>query len=192
MCETMESYSRKNSVFWKWWCDCGTLFIRNLLNSDGKFLTREEFQNKLNIKVNFLHYFQLIAAIPLDLKWKALDSPVSGLLRAMSEYFQLEDRTIVLTKFCFKNYYKLFIKRLDTEPSALRAWKKHFPELPDWSICFVIYMSSKDYKLRQLSFKVMHEIILNKKEPMNYKLATDDKGPLCLNPESIEHTFIDC
>ena len=53
-------------------------------------------------------------------------------------------------------------------------------------------MSSNDYKLRQLSFKVMHEIILNKKEPMNYKLATDDKSPLCLNPESIEHTFIDC
>ena len=53
-------------------------------------------------------------------------------------------------------------------------------------------MSSKDYKLRLFSFKVMHEIILSKKEPMNHKLATDDKGPLCLNPESIGHTFIDC
>ena len=44
----------------------------------------EEFQNKFNIKVNYLHYFQLVAAIPLDLKRKALDSPVPGLLSASS------------------------------------------------------------------------------------------------------------
>ena len=84
-----------------------------------------------------MRYFQLIAAIPLDLKRKALHSPVPGLLIALSEYFQLEDRTTVLTKFRCKNDYELFIERLDTGPSALRAWKKHFPELPDWSNCFV-------------------------------------------------------
>ena len=109
-----------------------------------------------------MRYFQLIAAIPLDLKRKALHSPVPGLLIALSEYIQLEDRTTVLTKFRCKNDYKLFIERLDTGPSALRAWKKHFPELPDWSNCFVdiyIYMSSEDYKLRQFSFKVMNGII---------------------------------
>ena len=48
-----------------------------------------------------MHYFQLIAAIPLDLKRKALDSPVPGLLSASSEYFQLKDRTIALTKFLY-------------------------------------------------------------------------------------------
>ena len=109
-----------------------------------------------------MRYFQLIAAIPLDLKRKALHSPVPGLVIALSEYIQLEDRTTVLTKFRCKNDYKLFIERLDTGPSALRAWKKHFPELPDWSNCFVdiyIYMSSEDYKLRQFSFKVMNGII---------------------------------
>ena len=109
-----------------------------------------------------MRYFQLIAAIPLDLKRKALHSPVPGLLIALSEYIQLEDRTTVLTKFRCKNDYKLFIERLDTGPFALRAWKKHFPELPDWSNCFVdiyIYMSSEDYKLRQFSFKVMNGII---------------------------------
>ena len=82
-----------------------------------------------------MHYFQLIAAIPFDLKRKALDYPVPGLLRAPSEYFQLEDGKIVLTKFHCKNDYKLFIERLDTEPSALRAWKKHFPELPEHLFC---------------------------------------------------------
>ena len=106
------------------------------------FLHLKNFKiNSILTKVNYLHYFQLIAAIPLDLKRKALDSPVPGLLSASSEYFQLKDRTIALTKFRCKNYYKLFI---DTEPPAIRSWKKYFPELLDWSSCFVdMYVSER-------------------------------------------------
>ena len=138
-----------------------------MLNSDGNFLTLEEFQNKFDIKVNYSHYFQLIAAIPSDLKRKALDSSFPDLLCAPSEYFQLEDRTNYITNYLV------------------------FPELPDWSNCFVdIYKSSKDNKLRQFSFKVMHRIIPTKKELMKYKLASDDKCPLCFNPDSTEHTLI--
>jgi len=55
-----------------------------------------------------------------------------------------------------------------------------------------IYKSSKDNKLRQFSFKVMLRIITTKKELLKYKLASVDKCPFCLNPDSIEHTFIYC
>ena len=41
---------------------------------DGNFLTFEEFQNKFRIKTNYLHYFQLMAAIPSDLKKKAMSA----------------------------------------------------------------------------------------------------------------------
>lgn len=41
------------------------------MNSNDNFLTFEEFQNRFEIKANYLHYFQLIAAIPPDLKRKA-------------------------------------------------------------------------------------------------------------------------
>ena len=93
------------------------------MNLNGKFLTLEEFQNKFEIKANYLHYFQLIAAIPPDLKRKAFGS---DLLEATSEYFQIEDRTIVLTKFCCKNCYSLLIEKLVSEPSIVKAWKKAF------------------------------------------------------------------
>ena len=43
-------------------------FIQDILNADGNFLTFEEFQNKFSIKTNYVHYFQLMAAIPSDLK----------------------------------------------------------------------------------------------------------------------------
>ena len=144
----------KNIVFWKRWFDQSVSFISHLMNSHGKFLTFQEFL-KINLKfykANYLHYFKLIAAIPPDLKRKAFGSTVPDLLGANSEYCQIEDRTIVLTKFRCKNYYSLFIEKLVSEPCAVRARKKSFPELSEWGDCFVnINKSSKDNKLNKLS-----------------------------------------
>ena len=116
----------RNSVFWKQWFYQGVTFISDLMNSNGKFLTFEEFQNKFEIKANYLHYFQLIAAIPPDLKRKAFGSTVPDLLGVTTDHCQTEDRTIVLTKFRCKIYYSLSIEKLVSEPSAVRAWKKAF------------------------------------------------------------------
>ena len=88
------------------------------MNSNDNFLTFEEFQNRFEIKAYYLHFFQSIAAIPPDLKRKAFGSAVPDLLGATSEYCQIEDRTIVLTKFCCKNYDSLFIEKLASEPSS--------------------------------------------------------------------------
>ena len=46
------------------------------MNSNGKFLTFEEFQNKFEIKANYLRYIQFIAAISPDLKRKAFGCTV--------------------------------------------------------------------------------------------------------------------
>ena len=106
--------------------------------------------------------------------------------------------TIVLAKFRWKNCYSSFIEKLVSEPCAVKAWKKSFSELPDWGDCLVneyiyIYIckSSKDNKLRQFTFKVVYRIITTKKELLRYKLA-DDKCRFCFNPDSIGHTFLYC
>ena len=57
-------------LFWKSWFKKNILSVQDILNNDGNFLTFQEFQDKFNIKTNYLHYFQLIAAIPTDLKKK--------------------------------------------------------------------------------------------------------------------------
>ena len=116
------------------------------------FKPSKNFKINLKLKLAICTIFQLIAAIPPDLKRKAFGSTVPDLLGATSEYCQLEDRTIVLTKFRCKNYYRLFIEKIVSEPSAVRASKKSFSEIPNWSDCFVnIYKSSKDNKLRQFT-----------------------------------------
>ena len=152
----------RNGVFWKQWFDYGVAFISDLMNSDGKFLTLKEFQSKFEIKVNYFHYFQLIAAIPPDLKRKAFGFPGPDLLDATSEYCQIEGRTVIaLTKFRCKNYYSLFIRKHAPVPSAIMSWKKRFSELPDCSDCFVNIWPRKKFRR---SLKVIHTIITTKKK----------------------------
>ena len=91
------------------------------------------------------------------------------------------------------HYYKMFIEKNNTEPTAIKSWKKLFPHFTDWKRSFKeIYESSRDNKLRQFSFKVLHRIIPTRKELKKYKLVTDDICSLCPNPDSIEHTFLHC
>ena len=40
----------RNSVFWKQWFYQGVTFISDLMNSNSKFLTFEEFHNKFDLK----------------------------------------------------------------------------------------------------------------------------------------------
>ena len=62
----------RNGVFWKQWYDQGVTFNSDLINSNGKFLTpSKNFKINLKLKLAICSIFQLIAAIPPDLKRKA-------------------------------------------------------------------------------------------------------------------------
>jgi len=69
------------TLFWKSWFERGVVTVKDVLNSEGNFLLYEEFSNKFNITTNYLHYFQLISAIPSDLKRRAAQTfiPVADL-----------------------------------------------------------------------------------------------------------------
>ena len=69
---------KKNlSIFWKCLFDKRIYFVQDLLNRDGKFLSLETIQRKYNVQLNYLKYFQLIAAIADYLKRKALATGVT-------------------------------------------------------------------------------------------------------------------
>ena len=73
------------SVFWKSWRDKNVLFVQDLLNNQGNYLSPQKFSNKYNIKVNFLQYYQIITAIPASLKSYAFTHLDLGKLNSFSE-----------------------------------------------------------------------------------------------------------
>ena len=55
-----------------------------------------------------------------------------------------------------------------------------------------MYKSTKDNKLRQFLFRLLHRIIMTKEEFFKFRLVEDEECTLCFRPDSIEHAFLDC
>jgi len=63
------------------------------------------------------------------------------------------------------------------------AWKKNFTSLK--SIC-------KETKLKKFQLKLIHRIVVTKKELHRYSIKTDDECLYCGEKDSIDHTFLNC
>ena len=69
----------QKTLFWKTWFEWKWIYYtRDLLSKDGKLLSLEELNEKFRLKVNYLQYFQITAAIPSSLKQTVLQTPISG------------------------------------------------------------------------------------------------------------------
>ena len=184
------------TLFWRSWFEHGVAFVHDVLNADGRFLSFDEFKNNFNIKTNYLYYFQLIAAIPPDLKRRATQNIVPSRDFLSTTITFPNEISINLAEMRCKNYYNLFYGNCFIDPSGIRNWQKKFPEdFVTWKEKFCnIYRFTRDNRLRQFSFRFLHRIIVTKKELIQnrFHIASDDKCALCSTPDSIEHTFIEC
>ena len=173
-------------LFWKSWFNMKIFFIQDILNADGNFLTFQEFQNKFSIKTNYLHYFQLMAAIPSDLIKKAMLAEVPSheqLLNSTTVFVSPESTPVDLANMCRKHYYKVLNKNSTVEPTGIKTWEINFTdEYSEWKNKFpFIYHSTRDNKLRQFSFKLLHRILVTKKKLFKFRLADDKTCFFCPN-----------
>ena len=49
----------------------------------------------------------------------------------------------------------------------------------------------KETRLKEFQFKLIHRIVITRKELFKFGIKTDDECLYCGNKDSIEHTFID-
>ena len=122
------------TLLWKSWFKEGVVTLKDVLNPEGNFLSYEEFRNKFNISTNYLHYFQLISAIPSDLKRRSVQTVIPAAdLSLTSASVSLNKRSFDLVKARCKNYYQLFNNYSCTVPSGIKKWQEKFPEIfVDW------------------------------------------------------------
>ena len=50
----------------------------------------------------------------------------------------------------------------------------------------------RETKLKEFQFKLIHRIVVTKKELFRYGIKTDDECLYCGEHDSIDHTFVDC
>ena len=177
------------SIFWKAWRNKNVLFVQDLLNKQGNYLSPQEFSEKYNIKVNFLQYYQITSAIPTHLKSYASADTDLGDLNSICENFDFQlsnDVTLNLKKTFCKQFYKLFVEKINTEPTAIKSWRKHLPEVAEnWVHCIQNnYKITRDNKLRQFYFKLLHRILVTNKELKCFGITDCVKCVMCSENDS--------
>ena len=113
------------------WYQNGILSIQDLLTTTGQLMPYQDFLNNYHCKkTNFLHYYQVISAIPKHL----LTIARNGALIEKELYlnntfnFQLDESTqIDLIKIRTSDFYKLFNTKMHTaEHKGPQKWDNHF------------------------------------------------------------------
>ena len=179
----IDHYRRKTALYWKTWNEHGVNFVQDLLQNNGKYLSYEEFKIKYNIEINFIYYCQILSAVPKSLKFKAMTikKPPETIIEGSDVYQLAEGKTIRLSKMRCKDYYSLFQIKWETQPTSVQSWSKHYPPFANkWNNLFKnISKMSANNKLRQFSFKLLHRILVAKKELKRYKIKPDDECFFC-------------
>ena len=185
-------------IFIREWSNNNILSVQKLLNSNGQFMFFQEFKNKSACKTNLLQSYQVISAIPKNLVTKAKNTvPLESELNIEnSPFFQLDDLTAIhLGKANTRDFYCLLNKKIHTRGQTgptkwtqtmhldEEAWERIFNSLKN--IC-------EESKLKEFQFKLIHRIVVTKKELFRYGIKTDDECLYCGDQDSIDHTFKDC
>jgi len=93
-----------------------------------------------------------------------------------------------------KDYSLLFQEKSEVTPTAINFWVKYYSGIEDkWKEIFQnISHLSADNKLRQFSFKLLHHILVTKKELKRFKISDSEDFFCCKSPDSLEHAFLEC
>ena len=93
-----------------------------------------------------------------------------------------------------KDYYWLFVKKSTPLVTALSKWERDLSSNDiHWKYYFkqIKYMC-KENKFKEFYFKLVHRILVSKKELHLLGVSNNSNCTYCGQPDSISHTFIEC
>ena len=94
----------------------------------------------------------------------------------------------------FKDYYWLFLNRKETCATGPSKWQRDLPQFTfSWSTIFKRIKSiSKQNKLKEFSNKLVHCIVITKKELHLYGIEDSKSCHYCGEDDSVLHSFLGC
>ena len=176
-------------VFEKNWHKAGINRVEDLLKEDGTFCNVKEISNKYECKIDYLFYYGLIKAIPVE--WK----------RWMKEDSKGENHDLFSRWQPCKNVVNLLYRKILGEPDLLKSYRLKWAEKLKEDIVMEDYIrhvvSINKFtlctKLRSFQYKLMARALELNPKLRYYKLREDDKCTLCGDEvETYRHLFSEC
>ena len=183
----------QKTIFYHDWYLKGVMFINDLLNENGQLLTWEEFSNQYNIQNQAFQHYALLHAIPRNWK-KRLKDTASKVTDTVPKHI----KKLKLLKKPSNYFYTSALKQSVTRSqNAENKWHEILSTELDnnnWKLLYFLpHTITKDTKLKQLQFKLIHRILPTNNWLFKVKLTNTKACTFChIYNETIEHLFWNC
>ena len=173
------------------WKRKGVIFVNDLLEQDGSFLTFDRFIDIFHIATNFLEYYGIIAAIKST--WRRFlinlghkfDNPINSFVNIILCNDSLKCRSI----------YDKIINSRDTDNKTFLKWSETINISENsWSLyCSIPFRCTSDVQMRWFQYRLINIIIPTNKYLMIINVSDSNRCTFCdVEVETIQHLFYDC
>ena len=179
--------------------DLFDLKIIDLVDRQGAFMDRNNFNISFNCQIGHLHYYSILSAIPR--KWKKIiksNIPIPNLnnFRTPNESITLNCENIKLIRLLYnRDIYKHLLAPKYKEPTAISAWIEIFPFMndADWQKIFILpYTLVKEPYLQSFQFKIVNRVLNCNYNLYKWKIKSSNKCIYCSEIDTVQHHLYEC
>ena len=168
------------------------IFISDLINERGEFITLEEARNSLEINTNFIQYNGLIGTLNRLKNDSHIEIKRHNIFRPIHPK---TIRTITIEEKGSKNIYKSLIQCTIT-PKAENKWKTELNLGNDFDFKKIyqnIHRLTRDSNLKWFQYKIQHRLLATNKFLKQIGIRNEDHCSFCgRHTETFSHLFSDC
>jgi hypothetical protein len=185
----------KDEIYWEDWHKQGINLIHDIVNSEGKFLTVNELEQKYVIKCDMLKYNSLKDAIPTEWRKKIKTMKINDNAISFQEILTVKigKHTKPISLIQNREIYGEFIKAKQIEPIIKTQMQQVLDiEENQWTDIFTVPKVIQDTKIRSFQYKILFNLI-----PCNLYLKRINKSetdlcPFCPELDDLIHYFLEC
>ena len=176
-----------------------TIKLYDLVNEQGKFLSRDLLNQKLKCNLKPLQMLGLHSSIPKmwKEKLKTISDPfqMDKIIENNEPYIKVGIDLKPLKKISNKQIVNKLLKNIIKTPTSIETWINMFPflEIEDWNQIFSrTFQITKETYLQSFQYKILNRILNCNERLQKWKIKSSNKCDDCGEVDSIEHHLYFC
>ena len=176
---------------WRNWMECGIIYVYDILDENGEFLSHTEITRKFNTRCHFLNMLQLRQSMPLEWRRSIQNSVISN--KVTTPFVYDSGKVHLLSKLTTKCVYEMFCHKKYVTATCIHKWNEmHQRQEEEWADIFTrTFKVVRETKLQSFQFRVIHRIITCNKQGKSEGFDSCDR-PINLKLDSNRQFFCPC
>ena len=190
-----------NSIFYNDWFERGIIFVQDCCNGNGCWLSYNAFATKYNLRNCSIKFMGIVNCLK-NLRnskdnYRNMNMQIRPQVNFQSPIFNVtNDNKVDVTKAKSKIYYDILIERNFEPPISMTKWNLEIGLTEtDFKLSLVCArMSTKDTKLLDFNFKLIHRILNNNYNLNKWSIKESPNCELCSESyiDDTIHALVDC